>query len=161
MYCPSCGHATVQRFIDGRNRDVCPACGAVHWLDPKVAVAVIIARDGKVLLGKRGPAAERSGNWAIPAGFVDRGERVEDAAIREMREETGLAIVPGHLLTAISETGNPVIVLVYVAQSFTGMPTPGDDLTDLGWFDPDELPELSFAHDRDILCLWKSGQHGS
>lgn len=154
MYCQRCGQLTHEREIDGRLRPVCIACGAVTWLDPKVAVAVVIERDGKVLLGLRAPGTREPGKWGIPAGFVDRGERVEDAAIREMAEETGLHVTIGPVLAAISDTGDPVILLVYPALSATGDPVAGDDLVELGWFAPDALPDLAFDHDANILSRW-------
>lgn len=141
--------------MDGRRRPVCVACGAVTWLDPKVAVAVVIERDSKVLLGLRAEGTREPGKWGIPAGFIDRGERVEDAAIREMREETSLTITLGPILTAISSTGDPVILLVYPALAAEGDPLPGDDLVELGWFSPDALPGLAFPHDANILSIWK------
>lgn len=155
MYCQRCGAPTQERDIDGRARQVCTACGAVTWLDPKVAVAVVIERDGKVLLGLRAEGTREPGKWSIPAGFIDRGERIEDAAAREMAEETGLDITLGPILTAISDTGDPVILLVYPALSASGDPVAGDDLDEIGWFAPDALPDLAFPHDTDILATWK------
>ena len=155
MYCQRCGEPTEQREIDGRLRPVCVACGAVTWLDPKVAVAVVIERDGKILLGLRGNSTREPGKWGLPAGFIDRGERVEDAAIREMAEETGLRVTLGPVLAAISDTGDPVILLVYPALAAEGQPVAGDDLVELGWFGSDALPELAFGHDADILAIWE------
>ena len=59
QYCASCGSSIEERVVEGCTRPVCTACGGVVYLDPKLAVAVLIARDGRILLGKRGPGAIR------------------------------------------------------------------------------------------------------
>jgi len=155
MHCQRCGAPTESREHDGRSRPVCIACGAVTWLDPKLAVTVVIEREGRVLLGKRAGWARSPGKWSFPAGFVERGEVVEDAAIREVREEVGLAVAVGPILGVLSESGEPVVLLVYPAVSASGEPAARDDLTDTGWFAPDDLPELAFDHDPHILRLWQ------
>jgi mutator protein MutT len=156
MYCQSCGQPTEEREMDGRMRPVCVACGSVTWLDPKLAVAVVIERDGKILMGLRAEGAREAGKWSIPAGFVDRGEVVEDAAVREIAEEVGLQVTLGPLLTVVSRTDEPVVLLVYPALTAEGHPVPNDDMAEIGWFAPDALPELAFAHDTEILSIWGS-----
>lgn len=121
------------------------------YLDPKLAAGVLIARDGRVLLGKRGPSAREPGKWSFPAGFVERGERVEDAARREAREEAGLDVAIGRLIGLFSTTGETVVLAVYEGEIIGGEAIAGDDLTELGWFALTDLPELAFARDRQIL----------
>jgi len=157
VFCAACGAPTEERAVDGSTRPVCTACGQVVYLDPKLAVAVLIARDGRILLGKRGPSAREPGKWSFPAGFVERGERVERAAAREVREETGLDIVVGDLLGLYSCDGETVVLAVYEATS-VGEPCAGDDLTEVGWFAPSELPELAFPRDRRIMDAWLSAE---
>ncbi len=155
MFCQRCGAATKERDHDGRSRPVCTSCGAVTYLDPKLAVTVIIEREGRILLGKRAGWTRSPGKWSFPAGFVERGEVVETAAIREVREEVGLAIEVGPLLGVLSETGEPVALLVYPATSVVGEPVASDDLTEIGWFALDGLPDLAFDHDPRIIRLWQ------
>jgi ADP-ribose pyrophosphatase YjhB (NUDIX family) len=140
---------------DGRIRPVCETCGAVTYLDPKLAVAIVIERDGLILLGKRGIGTRAPGLWSFPAGFVERGEVVEAAAAREVREETGLTVMVGPVLRAFSEPGEAVVLLAYPATSVTGDPLPGDDLDELAWFATDALPALAFGHDLEIVRLWQ------
>jgi ADP-ribose pyrophosphatase YjhB (NUDIX family) len=154
LHCAACGAVMEERTVAGHARPVCPACGHVAYLDPKLAVAVLIVRDGKVLLGRRGPGAREPGKWSFPAGFVERGERVEDAAAREAREETGLDVNIGDLVGLFSSSGEPVVLAVYAASAARGEPRAGDDLTEVGWFPPSSLPELAFPRDMHILESW-------
>lgn len=158
VHCQRCGGACEVRLVEDRPRPVCPGCGAVTYLDPKLAVAVLIARDGRVLLGRRGQGTREPGKWSFPAGFVERGEVVEAAARREAREESGLEVTLGPLLALLSSEGETVVVAVYPAVSWTGDPAAGDDLAEIGWFAVDALPELAFPHDRRIIDRWLESQ---
>lgn len=164
MFCQQCGSPTEEREIGGTMRPVCTAvdCGAVTWLDPKVAVAVVIAQDGKILLGQRARHTRAPGTWSFPAGFVDRGEQLEAAAMREVREETGLAVTLGPVLGVYSEAGDPVVLIVYPAMDVVGDPVPDDDLTALRWFAPGDFAtlDLAFPHDISILTAWQEWQAG-
>lgn len=154
VYCQQCGGLTAEMERDGRMRPVCTRCGAVTYFDPKVAAGVLIARDGRLLFGRRGPAATAAGLWSFPAGFVERGERVEDAAVREAREEIGVAVTLRRLLGLFSESGQTVILAVYEADVGNAEPVAGDDLVEVGWFAPNDLPQLAFPRDRRIVASW-------
>ncbi len=157
LHCQGCGGRTTEGEIHGRVRPVCEACGAVTYLDPKLAVAVLIERGGRILLGRRGPGTRAAGRWSFPAGFVERGERVEDAAAREAREEVGLTVEIGPLLGLYSQAGETVVLAVFAARA-DGEPVAGDDLEAVGWFAPDALPDLAFPHDTRILTAWRDRQ---
>jgi ADP-ribose pyrophosphatase YjhB (NUDIX family) len=154
LHCAACGSPTEEREIEGRPRPVCTVCGQVTYLDPKLAVAVLIARDHEILLGRRGPGTREPGKWSFPAGFVERGERVEHAAAREAYEESGLEVEIGELIGLFSSDGEPVVLAVYAARVLAGEPRAGDDLTEVGWFPASALPELAFPRDRRIVELW-------
>lgn len=155
MYCQRCGAPTTEMLRDGRMRPVCTACGMTTYLDPKLAVAVLIGRDGQVLLGRRGAHTRQPGRWSFPSGFVERGESVEDAARRETLEETGLDVELGPVLTVVSSAGETVVLIVYPAIRASGTPAANDDLTEVRWFPFDALPELAFPHDTEIIALWQ------
>lgn len=160
-YCEQCGHQMGEREVGGRVRPACAACGAVIYLDPKLAVAVVIEQQGRVLLGRRGEGTREPGKWSFPAGFVERGERVEDAARREVREEVGLVVTLGPLLGLYSETGETVVLAVYAAVTATGEPAANDDLVAVGWFDLHALPELAFPRDTRIIADWRAWRAGA
>ena len=153
-YCANCGHALGEREVGGKVRPACRACGMVVFEDPKLAVAVLIERDGQMLMGRRSRHSASPGKWSFPAGFVDRGERVEDAAVREVREETGLEVRLDHLLGLYSATGETVVLAVYVGTPAGGTLRAADDLTELAFFPFDAPPEPAFAHDPQILADW-------
>lgn len=131
--------------------------GAPIYLDPKVAAAVIIA-DGRGILLQQRAMEPRRGLWTFPSGYVDRGEQVERAAEREVREELGLSVRLTHLLGVYSETGNPVVLIVYTGE-VPGDATPviqEEEISAVGYFRPDDLPPLAFAHDSAIIADWQA-----
>jgi 8-oxo-dGTP diphosphatase len=150
-FCPQCGHAITQEMRFGKVRPICPACGYVHFPDPKVAVVVFAVREGKVLLVLRGFEPER-GKWALPAGFVDRGEDPAAAARREMFEETGLEVTITHPVDVLFDSGK--IIIVYSAQVNGGTLRANDDVDDARWFGPDELPDLAFQSTQMMIDAW-------
>jgi 8-oxo-dGTP diphosphatase len=154
IYCQRCGGATEWIEHDARMRPRCVRCGAVVFFDPKLAVAVLVSDRNRLLLGKRGPGAREPGKWSFPAGFVERGEVVERAAAREVEEEVGLSVEVGTLLGVYSYEGEEVALVVYAASRFEGQPVAGDDLVEVDWFAADDLPELAFPHDRQIIDDW-------
>lgn len=156
MFCSVCGGTTTEEQRHGATRPVCTRCGHVTFRDPKLAVTVVIEQDGSLLLGLRAAHTRQPGKWSFPAGFVDRGEVVESAALREVAEETGLHVELSPILDLLSEAGDSTVLAVYAAISFIGTPRAGDDLEEIGWFSPDALPELAFAHDLQIVQTWQS-----
>lgn len=142
-------------YDNNREHPVCTGCGFVVWSDPKVAALTVIAWEGGILLGRRNQNPGK-GRWSFPSGFVDRGEVVEEAALRETREETGLEVEITGLVGVYSAPGNPVIVIAYAAEPRGGTLHADDDLTELQAFDPQELPEMAFAHDTRIVRDWQA-----
>jgi len=153
-FCRECGTRAEFVSVEGKQRPKCPGCGRVEYLDPKLAVAVLLIQADRILLGKRGPGTRQPGKWSFPAGFVERGELVEAAAAREAREETGLDVSIGTLLGLFSEESEPVVLAVFEGTIVSGTARADDDLTELGWFALDGLPELAFPRDEQIVSAW-------
>ncbi len=154
-FCLRCGGRLTARHVHGRPRPACPGCGFVLYLEPKVAAVVLASRDGRLVLVRRGiePAL---GQWSFPSGYVDRGEAVEEAAIREVREETGLEVKLDRLVGLYSRSGSPVVLAVYSASVVGGTLAPGPEVQEVGLFHPDEMPPLPFPHDEQILQDWRA-----
>ncbi len=131
----------------------CPACGWVHYEDPKVAVGVLILRAREVLLVRR-IFEPYLAHWSIPAGFVNAFEDPAAAALRECREETGLTVELDGLfdiLTGREHSRGSDILLVYRANVLSGTLNPSDDADEAGWFSLDELPPLAFESTQRLL----------
>ena len=160
-YCPHCATELGARELEGYLRPVCPACGWIHYEDPKVAVAVLVGREGRLLLNRRA-IEPRLGFWSFPSGYANRGERLEEAAAREVVEETGLEVQVAELFGVYSERGNPVVLVVYTAGDVVGEAAAGPEVSEVGWFAPDSLPPLAFPHDYGIIARWAAtnGQGG-
>lgn len=134
------------------------AGSAPVYRDPKLAVAVIIADErGGILLQQRAMEPRR-GLWTFPSGYVDRGEQMERAAEREVREELGMAVRLTHLLGVYSEPENPVVLVVYTGEvpSDSAPIIQESEISAIGYFLPDNLPPLAFAHDDAIIADWQA-----
>ncbi len=154
-FCPMCATELEQRALSGRDRSVCPQCGYIHWRNPGVGAAVVVRdRRGRVLLIRRAGGATRPGFWAIPAGYVDYGEDVREAAQREMREETGLTVEVGDPVFVASNFHDPAKLTVgiwFSGRVVGGVLQAGDDADDAAYFDLDDLPPLAFETDQVLL----------
>ena len=154
-FCPQCGAPLVARYQEDRERPTCPDCGFIVYLDPKVAVAVVLGDERRVLLGKRCIDPGR-GRWSFPAGYVNRGEVLEEAAVREVEEELGVRVQLVGLVGVYSSRGHPVVLVVYAGAIAAGEPRPdGHEVSEVRSFALDALPELAFPHDRQVLADWK------
>ena len=154
-FCPRCGGPLEPRLLKATepSRLVCRSCGFVFYLDPKVAVGTIIRDDhGRIVLVRR--AIEPGyGKWVYPGGYVDRGELVKDAAVREAREEAGLQIRLDRLINVYSYPGRAPVVIVYAASILGGTLMVDDEGLEARFFDPAEIPwdELAFPSTNDAL----------
>jgi ADP-ribose pyrophosphatase YjhB (NUDIX family) len=152
-FCLRCGSPVRRETRYGRERPVCPACGWIHFSDPKVAAAVLIEKDGRVLLVRRGNEPFR-GLWTLPAGFVDAEEDPAQAAVRECLEETGLTVRVTHVIDVVAGREHPRgadFIIVYAAEVVQGELLAADDADQAGWFPVGELPPLAFHATQFIL----------
>jgi 8-oxo-dGTP diphosphatase len=143
--------------LTGRVREICPQCDFILYRNPVPGVGVLVEMEGGIVLVCRGqdPFA---GWWALPAGYIEADESVEQAAIRECREETGLGVELLELFGVYSFPEGPVqsgIIIFYRARPCNGALKAGDDAQDVAVFLPDALPgRLAFRTHREVLTRW-------
>lgn len=157
-YCIRCGHPLVQVERFGGIRPVCEACGWIYFADPKVAVAALIEKDGRVFLVRRANDPQR-GLWTLPAGFVDAGEDPVRAIERECLEETALEVRVIGLLDVIYGQEHPRgahILIVYRVEVISGDVHPADDVDRAAFFPRQDLPPLAFSTTQKILASFGS-----
>jgi ADP-ribose pyrophosphatase YjhB (NUDIX family) len=158
-HCPCC--ASDLRAEPGSVR--CDSCGLVVYAKPAPAICGLVVDDaGRVLLGRRAhePAA---GRWDILGGFMNEDEQPFDTLKRELREETGLDVEPGTFVGGVADSygegGNATLNLCWTAGIVCGEASPSDDVSELRWFKPDELPgeeELAFPNTAELLRAWRT-----
>lgn len=153
-YCPPCGGRLESRVVKvgEPSRLVCTACGFVFYLDPKLASGAVFSFDGGIVLVRR--AIEPSyGKWVFPGGYVDRGETLEGATVREVKEESGLDIRLMRILNVYSYPGNPVILAVFLGEVTGGSLGTDDECLEIRPFPPSEIPwdDLAFPSTRAAL----------
>ena len=159
-FCPHCGAALYVRMTEGRPRRVCSQCGCVHYEQLKVGAGALLERAGRLLLVRRTREPFR-GCWNLPAGYVEADEPPEEAAVREVREETGLEVVAeglaGVYFFADDPRGNGILI-VYRGRETGGRLAASAEGAAPTFFAHHELPEAlaGGGHDQAVLA-WAGG----
>lgn len=158
-YCPSCGARLVSMRRGGRERPACRQCGFVQYRNPLPGVVILIEKDGNVLLGKR-RGGHGTGKWGLPQGYVEFEEDFLSAAIREVKEETGLDVEIQSILNVVSNHLAPslqTLVIVLLAGVVAGELRAGDDLEALQWAPlSGPFPEMAFEADERIIERYRN-----
>ena len=140
-HCQHCGAVLVElTFADGKVREQCERCGAVAWHNPVPVGMALIEHEGRLVLVRR-LAEPLAGYWAPPAGYVESGESVPQAVLREAREETGLEIALDGLAEVYSRADVNVLIVAYRAHVIGGALRAGDDALEAAYFAPGQLPQ--------------------
>lgn len=158
-HCPVCGSEVAPTG----GKVECPECGFVTYAHSKpTASAVVDDGDGRVLLSRRArdPFA---GKWDLPGGFLDEGEDPQDCVRRELREEAGIGLVDLRLLGIWIDRYEyqrrvvATLNIYFAARVGEGTLEPADDVAELRWFTPGDVPaeELAFGHIPDVLATWR------
>jgi ADP-ribose pyrophosphatase YjhB (NUDIX family) len=157
--CPRCGQDLV-KLASGHVE--CPGCGSKYWANSAPAVEGVLERDGKVLLGRR-KHEPRRGYWDVPGGFLEEGEEPLVGLKRELREETGIEVEPVEWLGAhLDPYDNYFVLGLSWLVRGEGEPVAADDVDELAWFAPNELPaEMAFPHQDDLLRAWAARYPGA
>ena len=165
-YCPRCRRDLA--VADGRA--ACASCDFVVYASSQpTACALCVDDDGRLLLARRA-GAPFQGFWDLPGGFLAEGEHPVDAVRREVREETGLEIDVEDFLGIWMDwygdggAGPGVVAtlnLYWTARVVSGQATAADDVAELRWFAPDELPagdRLAFTNVAEAVSAWRQQQ---
>jgi 8-oxo-dGTP diphosphatase len=160
QFCPRCGGPLEQRMLKTTEpiRPVCTSCGFVFYIDPKVAVGAIIEAENGLVLVRR--AIEPGyGKWVFPGGYVDRGETLAAAAIREAREECGLEIHLDALVNIYSYAGRAPVIVVYAAHATGGELCNDDECLEARVIDRAAIPwnDLAFRSTEEGLRDYLKG----
>ena len=153
-FCPVCGAGLKSTVLkeNEQPRLLCEACEFVFYLDPKLVACALVEMNNKVVLLRRASSPEK-GKWVVPGGYVDRGEEVRAAALRETKEECGIHIRINGLLGVYSYAGWLEVVIVYLSEYVSGELVAADESMEVGLWSPEEIPwqNLAFRSTRDAL----------
>ena len=159
IYCSSCGAENTYGFIDGNHRYHCKSCGAIHYQNPKPTATIICLQNNQILLAKRAfePA---KGEWGLPGGFMELNETLNEAAVRELKEETNLDGIVTGIISTCSHYGTIFgdILLIGVTMKVDDFSCikAGDDAEELGFFALDKLPDIAFYCHNKFINEFKS-----
>lgn len=151
-FCSNCGKPLVREIppLDNRLRDVCHACGMIHYENPKIVVCTIpaieTARGTEILLCRRG-IAPRDNYWTLPGGFMENDETTEQAAVRETEEEASASVTVKRLFALMNLAVYQQVHLFYLADMDNAQFSPGEESREVRLFTEDEIPwdRLAFS----------------
>jgi len=141
---------------EDRERLACVGCGFIAYVNPRLVVTTLpITADGEVMLLRRGIEPGR-GLWAQPGGFMEIDETVQEGAIRETLEETGLLVRPGEIVGLYTRPEAAIVVVAFVAEIVGGEPTPTPEALEVRPFAPAAIPwpEIAFRTTEWALRDW-------
>jgi ADP-ribose pyrophosphatase YjhB (NUDIX family) len=160
-FCPRCGAPLERRALKTTEppRPVCTSCGFVFYIDPKIAVGTIIRTSGSGIVLVRRAIEPGYGKWVFPGGYVDRGEPLTAAAIREAREECGLDVRLEGLVNIYSYAGRAPVIVVYAATAVGGSLAIDEECLETAEFETQRIPwdELAFRSTHDGLRDYLAG----
>jgi 8-oxo-dGTP diphosphatase len=147
-YCSQCGQPVATRSIEGRVRAVCPACATIFYENPLPVAASIVmnARRELLLVKRRHPPLK--GTWCLPMGFAETGETIDQAALRELKEEAGIDARVLRLVDADSSYSDhygDLLIVTFEMQKAGGQEQPGDDAAEVHYFPLGRHPPLAFS----------------
>jgi 8-oxo-dGTP diphosphatase len=158
IFCPRCAERLEWRGVEYSDvlHPVCPSCAFILWQNVKPSVDALIvrgeARHVEVLLGRQ-TAARANGKWGIPGGFLNAGDRIEPALVRECRREMGIEVAVGDLVGAFEGMfyDMPIVDLIYACTIASGEPRAADLIDEVRWFPLGDPPPLAFEIEGEAM----------
>ena len=156
QFCHFCAFPLENRHVEGRMRLYCTSCQRPIYENPVPAACVVLVDDHQRLLLVKRRVAPRQGMWCLPGGFVECGETPEQAAMRELQEETGLT---GRINTLIGVTTSPgtlyqsILLIGYLVTCYSGSAVAGDDASDVDFFDKKNSPDVAFESHQSFIRI--------
>ena len=156
-FCCYCGSPTEIRIPDGDHlpRRICPACAAVHYENPRIVVGCVPeADDGRILICLRA-IEPRRGWWTVPAGFMENGETMQQAAARECQEEALARVEVGSLLAVVNVTHAHQVHVMFRARLLAPQFAPGPESLEVNLVSEAEVPWDDLAFPSGVFTLRK------
>ncbi len=156
-FCSHCGSDQLEMRIpdgDHRLRYVCLQCKTIHYTNPNMVVGCIVEKEGRVLLAKRG-INPRLGYWNLPCGFLENGETIQEGAVREVFEETGVKVRLGHLHTVYNLIHARQVYLIFTAEMIGEHFETTPESTEIAFFDENTVPWEEMAFSSNTFALEK------
>jgi ADP-ribose pyrophosphatase YjhB (NUDIX family) len=153
-YCPQCSAGLRSAIPPGDNklRYVCSECDYVLYENPKLVVGCVTEHDGKILLCRRA-IEPRYGCWTVPAGFMELGETLADAAARETLEEACATVKLGSMLAVVDVMHAGQVHVFFRGTLPDGSYGVGDESLDTKLFAPEEIPWNEIAFPSGMIAL--------
>jgi len=151
-FCSYCGEKLTTKSFQERHHPYCQTCDRIHYENPFPAVAALVPnQDDQLLLVKRAVEPAK-GKWCLPGGFIEIDESIEEAVLRELKEETGIEGKIGRLVDFFSQRSplfGALLIFGYRVIILGGELQAGDDAQEVSFFDLDDLPPIAFlSHQR-------------
>ena len=146
LFCPHCGNRVTEKYEEDVFRDYCEICSVFFYDNPLPVVSTILEEDRKILLVKRGNKPYK-GKWCLPSGFAETDESIEEAALRELEEETG---VKGRIISLVDVDScsnyfyGDLVFLTFEVIQTGGELSPGSDTVAVKYYPVDKTPRLAF-----------------
>lgn len=141
QYCSHCGGPVSLRIPVGDNlpRHVCDACSTVHYSNPKIVAGCVVTNDDRILVCKRA-IEPRKGYWTLPAGFMEHGESVLEAAAREAREEACVDVQLDALYAVVDVIHAGQVHMMYRGRMKGAAHSPGPESLETALVTVDAIP---------------------
>jgi ADP-ribose pyrophosphatase YjhB (NUDIX family) len=155
-FCSNCGSPVVSKIPDGdqRPRFVCMSCGMIHYKNPLLVLGCVPEWGDKILLCRRA-IEPRRGYWTVPAGFMENGETLQNAAARECYEEALARVDIGSLLAVVSVTHAAQVHVMFRARLLKPEYSPGAESLEVGLYAESEIPWADLAFPSGEFTLRK------